>query len=453
MDDLSQAQSSLSRALGRARAGEDRELSGKVRERGEQLGQMLAGLLKMTRVHAADNKAFDVPLAEFRRALEELIDLLGTVHLVTVEDQVYVNDIRARGDGKAMGSDLAAALSRHNVGGLSFHGPLDDVQARALVAGFAGRPAPEAPRRALQEQLAARGLRAVELVGRFRFRLTDEGGQQRDPGATLERALQRVQEAWNSASTGRIINPLPLRRVVVEMLEMGPGAQGFWEAYPEAPAHAVHAVQVTLTALLVAQAMGLSQGALQDLGIAALLHDVGYAVPSPDASAQGRAPAPPPLSRHAGDSARLMLRHKGFHEAKIRRLRAVLEHHRDLAGSGSRPSLLGSVLRISEDYQTLVRIYGARVTRAAVLGAMQSAGGKLYEPTLVQLLVNTLGAHPPGTLLELADGRMARSVTPTRSAATFAKPVVRLLDPRTRSAGVELLDLGGAPPPRRALPG
>ena len=100
MDELDRAQSSLGRALGRARAGEDRELAQKVREGGEQLVQLLAGLLKLTRVHSPDNRAFDAPVAELARLLAALGEALGTVNLVTVEDQVYLNDIRVRTDNK-----------------------------------------------------------------------------------------------------------------------------------------------------------------------------------------------------------------------------------------------------------------------------------------------------------------------------------------------------------------
>ncbi len=94
-DDLSRAQSSLGRALGRARAGEDRELSQKVREGGEALANIVCGLLKMSRVHAADNRAFEAPAAELSRVLGVLVDLLGTVHLVTVEEQVYEASARS----------------------------------------------------------------------------------------------------------------------------------------------------------------------------------------------------------------------------------------------------------------------------------------------------------------------------------------------------------------------
>ena len=48
MDELDRAQSELGRALGRARSGEDRDLANQVRERGEQVATLLAGLLKLS---------------------------------------------------------------------------------------------------------------------------------------------------------------------------------------------------------------------------------------------------------------------------------------------------------------------------------------------------------------------------------------------------------------------
>ncbi len=50
---IADAQASLARAVARARAGEDRELTQKVRQGGESVATVLAGLLKLGRVHAA----------------------------------------------------------------------------------------------------------------------------------------------------------------------------------------------------------------------------------------------------------------------------------------------------------------------------------------------------------------------------------------------------------------
>jgi hypothetical protein len=446
--DLQQAQSILGRALGRARAGEDRELAQRVREAGEQLSHMLGGLLKLSRTHAPDNRAFDTPVAEFSRALSGLVSQLGTVHLVTVEDQVYVNDIRIRTEGAGSAKDLGAELRRHNVGGVSFHGPLDPEAARGLVAALSAPPAAELPRRALSRALEARGLGSVELVGIHRFRTARAGDEptRRDPSEILGRLLDLVAETWDNLRAGRVLNPLPLRRTVIEVLEAGLDAPAFWLAYPDCPPHAAHAVEVAMTALLVGRAAGLPAGFLQDLGIAGLVHDAGYL--SPDV---GEGPAA--LARHGVEGARVVLRQRGFSEAKVRRLRAVLEHHRDFADPAHRPSVGGATLRLAEDYANVVRLFGTKVTRADALGAMLKASGTYYHPVLAQLLVNALGRHPPGTLLELGDGRLARAAAPARGAGLWDRPLVRLLDPATRQPAGEYLDLATGGAVRRALPG
>lgn len=448
MDELQRAQSSLSRALGRARAGEDRELAQRVRELGEQLSHMLSGLLKLTKVHDPANKAFDQPVKEFGNALSALVDLLGTVHLVAVEDQVYVNDIRTRDDGKVAQRDLGGDLRRHNTGGISFHAPLDAAQIRTLTAILSAAPVAESPRANATAALRDRGVTTVELQGIFRFQTanTSELTPRRDPAELLERMLGLVTEAWNNLHAGRVLNPLPLRRVVMETIDVGVEAPPFWLPYPEAPAHSNHAVQVCATALLLGKVAGFHLGFLQDLGIAALTHDTGYLAVKPGEGAAG-------LHHHAFEGARIVLRQRGFSEAKVRRLRAVLEHHREFADPTGPPSIAGAILRIAEDYVNAIRLYGAKVTRASALGAMLKGAGRLYHPVLPQLLVNALGRYPPGTILELDRQRYGRVAAPARGAELWDKPLVRRLDPSTRLPTNEWIDLARGGQVVRAYPG
>jgi response regulator RpfG family c-di-GMP phosphodiesterase len=203
-----------------------------------------------------------------------------------------------------------------------------------------------------------------------------------------------------------------------------------------------------MVALLVGRAAGFRQAFLQDLGLAALVHDAGYAGLPTDTAA-----GPEGLMRHPAEGARIMLRQRGFHPAKLRRLRAVLDHHRDYVEPRGRPSALGQVLRLAEDYATLIRVYASRISPADALGAMAAAAGRTYNPALTQVMVNALGRYPPGTLLELEDGRYARSVAPVRSPETFAAPLVRIYDLKTRALSAERHDLALEGAIRRALPG
>jgi hypothetical protein len=421
-DELARAQEELGRALGRARIGEDRALANLVRELGERLAHLLSGLLRMTRLHSPDNRAFDKPVSELHETLVRLHGLLGSVHLVAVEDQVYVNDIRIRAGEKASSiRELGAELHRHNTGGITFHLPLDGPAIRVLIGVLGGKAASMEPRNTLARALHSGGLRGIDLAGRFRFRMAGEhAGETADTRDVVSRALVATEEAFQNLAAGRAPNPLPLRRVVTELLERDLAEEELWVEPEAAPPYAFHQFRVAHLSLLVGGAIGLSPSVRQDLGVAALYHDCGYAAGSPGVGA-----ADISFERHASAGARLMLRQRGFHEAKMRRVLAILQHHRD-ANTSPRPGLFGRILRVAEDYDTLARRSG-RLSPTMALAVMLKWSGTRYDAALLQILINALGAYPPGTLLQLADGRVVRSVTPTRSADSFAAPLARIV--------------------------
>jgi len=443
-DELSRAQETLARALGRARIGEDRALANHVRELGERLAHLLSGLLRMTRLHSPDNNAFNKPVADLDATLVQLHDLLGSIHLVAVEEQVYVNEIRIRsGDKVSSIHELSAELLRHNAGGITFHLPQSGTAIRALIACLAAAPASTEPRNSLVKALHAAGVRGLELQGRFRFRMANEDAREMsDPRDFVSRALSVTDEAFQNLAAGRVPNPLPLRRVVTEMLERGFATEELWLEPEQAPPYAFHQLRVAQLALLVGRAIPLPQSVLQDLGTAALYHDCGYAAGGPGSTGVAVG-----FDRHTAAGARLMLRQKGFHEAKTRRLLAILQHHRDAndpLGSG----LFGRVLRVAEDYDTLARRSG-RLSPTMALAVMLKWARTRYDAAILQLLVNALGAYPPGTLLRLPDGRVVRAAMPAGSPERFAQPLarcLRLADGSPAPPELPLVDLHGVSP-------
>ncbi|MCC7535565.1 MAG: HD domain-containing protein, partial [Deltaproteobacteria bacterium] len=158
--------------------------------------------------------------------------------------------------------------------------------------------------------------------------------------------------------------------------------------------HARHAARVCRLALLIGRGLMLTDGVLQDLGIAALVHDIGYSQPGGS------------FATHTSAGVRVLLRQRGFQHAKVRRLLAVLHHHRDWDAARP-PSVLGRILRVAEDYDALTRKAGSALSPALALARMCADPGRLYDPLSRQALVNGLGRYPPGTWLQLADGRVA----------------------------------------------
>lgn len=421
-------QARIAKALDRARAGEDKELAQQVRDRGEVFAHLLTGTVRMTHIHHIDNKAFEAPLRELAATLGKLHELLGLVQVVLVEDQVYVNDIRMRFNTRnEVARELAQLWRRHEVGGITVHAPLDATQVRALVLAVAADPAPTHPRQALQGVLHLAGMPQVELQPGFRFVLTDEQTARKGHQAVREvyaLAAQAMGELWDSLALDRSPNPLPVRKLVNELVDMDPRRRN--EALVQctrdvrSPAHSRHSIQVANLSVLLGREIGLSEAALADLGVAATFHDAGYT-----ADEDGY---PPPFERHTTAGARQLLKQRGFHEARIRRLLVCLEHHRRF--DNPRPaSLYARIVHIADDYDTLTRYRpsGPLVAPPDALARMAAASGTLYDPLLMQAFVNRMGTYPPGSILELDDRSWVMSLSAVRAPALFDRPLTRLV--------------------------
>ena len=123
----------LEAALEKARGARDRTLAAQVREEGERFARGLLALGRLSHTHQADNLVFRQPSERCAAALGALASQLGSVHLVVLDEQVYVNDVRVRFEGldDAAGR-LEAWLQPHDAGGFSFHRALDAQELQFL---------------------------------------------------------------------------------------------------------------------------------------------------------------------------------------------------------------------------------------------------------------------------------------------------------------------------------
>lgn len=445
-DELQNAQDQLGNALEAARAGEDKELGAQVREAGEMFVRSIIALMRLASFHSAENAAFEVPVRELANTSRRLDQLLGAVNLVVVEGQVYVNDIRVRLDERmGFADELQTALGRHRCGGLTFHRPLVESEVRRLLPVLAREPAKENALSSFRDALLGSGLDIVAASGTFRLRVTgeDAGGAAhvQDVGKTIARAESAVSEAWSSLAASRVPNPVPLRRLVNDLIDAAKASDDWIAAAeneflsPTAEAYAAHSLRVCSLSLLIARELGLGDAALADLGVAAVYHDAGYATPEDG--------MPVSFEHHTTLGMQRLLRQRGFHPAKVKRLLATMEHHREYGDRRGRPSLYARIIHIADDFDTYTRRRpgGAFYSPPEALGRMGFMAGVAYDPVLFQLFVNCVGAYPPGTLLRLEDGRVVLALSGARDKERFARPLCRLVyavDGSTPSTPVEV---------------
>jgi hypothetical protein len=446
-DALGRAQEWLASTLERALAEQDRDFTKRVREEATALAGCFNGLLRMARTHSLDNLAFEAPTAELAHRLAALIQLVGPIHLLTVEDQVYVNDLRIRFETLVeQAFSLGEDLHRHNIGGVSFNAPLSRSQAHDLVRLLTAPPAAQRPRTTLQLALGAAGMKSVELHPVVRFKVSDSEAL---AVSTDLRDLCReialvLAEAFGNVATNRLPEPLKARRVVVRLIDLlddTPGATHVWQMEPLLPDFSLHTVMVTNLALMLGRSVALPRQALADLGVAAMFHDLGFCL-GPDGPMVS-------FDRHARAGLGVLLRQRGFHRAKVRRLLAVLTHHRDLDGETGPPPLYSRIIHIADDFDILTRPRARAVGPAEALARMAAHAGKAYDAALLQGFINALGAYPPGTKLRLADGRAVVSVSAVRGPATFDRPLCRAVG----GSGGGPVELSTLAPVQGVLPG
>ena len=75
------------------------------------------------------------------------------------------------------------------------------------------------------------GAEAIELQGVYRLRISGEhvDAASIDEGRVASNASNLVDATIDTMGQARMPNPLSIRRVVTEMLDIGPGGEGLWE--------------------------------------------------------------------------------------------------------------------------------------------------------------------------------------------------------------------------------
>jgi len=138
MTTLDQIQERLEGALRSASGADDRELAARLRDEGHRLVLLMNGLVRATRLYSLENQALDAPAQELAEVLAGLLESLGVVHVVFVEDQAYVNDVRLRlrPAEQPIVDQLVADLTAQGVGVSKDAARATTLRARACKLGW-----------------------------------------------------------------------------------------------------------------------------------------------------------------------------------------------------------------------------------------------------------------------------------------------------------------------------
>jgi len=224
-----------------------------------------------------------------------------------------------------------------------------------------------------------------------------------------------------------------------------------------------HMINVCVLSLALGQAVGLPRSMVIDLGVGALLHDVGK-VKVPKDVLQSDGPLDEEqwrlIQQHPVDGAGLIMTTSRdlLHPAAT----IVLEHHAAYDASGyptlrgrRQPTLPSRLVQVVDcfDAVTTTRPYRKAEERRQALAILQAGAGRGFDPRVVRAFVRMMGLFPIGSIVELSDG--AFGVVVRNHDRLLARPVVRLvLDPTgapLEPVEVDLAEEAAAGPAARSV--
>lgn len=200
-----------------------------------------------------------------------------------------------------------------------------------------------------------------------------------------------------------------------------------------------HSVNVCIFSVAMGKKLGFSKLQLYDLGMTALLHDVGKArVPSEILNKSGGLDEREwkIIQAHPWYGALTLFGMRAYEEIPYRSILVAHEHHMkvDLSGypRSIRPRKLGVFSRIvaiadAFDAATTRRVYQTVPTEPdEVLRDMWSNPKRGYDQVLVKALINLIGVYPIGTCVILDTLEVGIVSAPNPEGQQLNRPLVRI---------------------------
>ena len=199
--------------------------------------------------------------------------------------------------------------------------------------------------------------------------------------------------------------------------------------------HYNHAVEVMILSLLIGRRMGLDREKLLKLGMGAILADIGKVkVPSEILNKKGKLDVDEfeEMKRHVDYSYHIL---KDLVSLSSLSRQIVLLHHEKLDGSGYPNGFVGDqipllvrIVTMCDIFSAIVsdRTYNNRISVDTAIEILRSATPAKLDQDVFLALMQVIDVYPPGTLVELSNGKMAIVIGNNPNSPT--RPVLKQIE-------------------------
>lgn len=381
------------------------------------------------------------PLSSFRIASGAQIDTIRGLGLERVRWSPAQSDAGESGDAAVEATDAVAeaappALVAANDAILDDEAP--DGGEPSAPAAAAGADGPAAPPSAAR---AARLARQAEAKRVCEQQYAEATRDCRHAFETVEARPRDAREQVERLTRALVDKMIDAGEVCVRVLSEGATERA-----------SMHAMNVGIVSLLMGRSLGLPEEELHDIGVGALLHDVGKL-------------ALPMRLRWRDETfspgeVRVWEEHVAHGVAQARRMglsagaaTIIEQHHEHADGSGfpehvnaDRMSLGSRIVALVNSYDNLCnpRVVTKALTPHEALSQMFAQGRARYDAPILSAFIRMMTVYPPGSMVQLTDDRYASVVSV--NASRPLKPTVLIFDPKAQpdeTLAIDLESLGG----------
>lgn len=196
----------------------------------------------------------------------------------------------------------------------------------------------------------------------------------------------------------------------------------------------LHSINVAVFAIMTGQTLGYTENQLSELGLGALLHDIGMISVDPAVLYKVG-----PLTPQENDQIRAhaqigfnMLR--TYREVSTKSMHIAYQHHERMDGQGYPRGLPGSqildyarIVSIVDTFDALIsdRPHRTGCTTTDALTVIRKLAGTCFDPEIIEAFAANVALYPMNSLVRLNTGHTAVVVAVNRH--RFNRPVIRVI--------------------------
>ncbi len=400
--------------------------------------------LRALKLYPVENQAVQNALAELDQVARGIAAVEGGITLRHVGDFFFINDLRLRVDlaSYATFGSVGRSLRAHEIGQLDIDMGVGTSDWTTFLSLLARDPDSESPFTRFSERFErspAQHILVSPIVGADGV---SEFDVRQVAKQTYAHSIAVAREALQGVRMGRAVSVRRVKRAVQQIVDqvlnnessmLGMTVLRDYDQYTFA-----HSVNVAIFSIALGKKLALSKQELCELGMGALMHDIGKARMPIELTTKATHLEEPEwevVKEHPSEGLLTLLEMSGVGEVPFRTMLMAYEHHMKIDQTGyprsrrpREPTLFSRIVAIADgfDAATSRRSYQAQPWLPdAVLREMRDNPDRGSDPLLVKAFISMTGIYPVGSVVVLDSFELA--VVVAANPDTLSRPVVKVI--------------------------